>query len=406
MKNKIKLFIAVVFCAFIFINTESEAKHLDEIISYAITANVNEDATVSLRYDIEWKVLDSSSEGPLEWVKVGLPNSHYINYSPLTDTISSMSIKTGGETYARIDLDKRYYKDEIVRFSFMVDQDYLYEMNKYEEGKTVYTFTPGWFDEIDVDAFVVRWGCDKVDSFEPACLVDNGYLTWTGTMYAGDKETFEITYLNDAFNFDVSKSTEWEAPSSGSSSSGFESFMEAVMGIICLLFGVAIVFGPVVLVSLAANKFRQGSGFGTTKKITRTKIVYYPTCQGCGAAREEGKTQCEYCGRSFIKSEEVITEDELKNAEKEAGKFSKNGEFRYSSSPDTYVRVHVVNVPRPRPSCAHSSCAHSSCACAHSCACACACACAGGGRAGCTNKDFYNTNLKLKQLELKKEHRA
>jgi len=30
--------------------------------------------------------------------------------------------------------------------------------------------------------------------------------------------------------------------------------------------------------------------------------------------------------------------------------------------------------------------------------CACACACAGGGRAGCSMKDFYNTNLKLSYL--------
>ena len=35
-----------------------------------------------------------------------------------------------------------------------------------------------------------------------------------------------------------------------------------------------------------------------------------------------------------------------------------------------------------------SGCVRSSCACA-SCACACACACAGGGRAGCSKKDFY-----------------
>ena len=42
----------------------------------------------------------------------------------------------------------------------------------------------------------------------------------------------------------------------------------------------------------------------------------------------------------------------------------------------------------------HSSCAHSSCACAHSsCASSCACACAGSGRAGCSKKDFYGTNL-------------
>lgn len=34
-----------------------------------------------------------------------------------------------------------------------------------------------------------------------------------------------------------------------------------------------------------------------------------------------------------------------------------------------------------------------------SCACACACACAGGGRAGCSRKDFYNPKLKLTDLK-------
>lgn len=46
----------------------------------------------------------------------------------------------------------------------------------------------------------------------------------------------------------------------------------------------------------------------------------------------------------------------------------------------------------------HSSCDnyHSSCACVSSCACA--CACAGGGRAGCSKKDFYGTKLKSKNI--------
>ena len=34
----------------------------------------------------------------------------------------------------------------------------------------------------------------------------------------------------------------------------------------------------------------------------------------------------------------------------------------------------------------------------HSCACACACACAGGGRAGCSKKDFYKGNIKIDDL--------
>ena len=32
------------------------------------------------------------------------------------------------------------------------------------------------------------------------------------------------------------------------------------------------------------------------------------------------------------------------------------------------------------------------------CACACACACAGGGRAGCSRKDFYGTKLYTKAI--------
>lgn len=49
------------------------------------------------------------------------------------------------------------------------------------------------------------------------------------------------------------------------------------------------------------------------------------------------------------------------------------------------------------------SSSRSSSSCVSSCACACACACAGGGRAGCSTKDFYHTNLKLEQLNPKKK---
>lgn len=38
-----------------------------------------------------------------------------------------------------------------------------------------------------------------------------------------------------------------------------------------------------------------------------------------------------------------------------------------------------------------------------SCACACACACAGGGRAGCSRKDFYQPNVKIEELKEKLE---
>ena len=60
-----------------------------------------------------------------------------------------------------------------------------------------------------------------------------------------------------------------------------------------------------------------------------------------------------------------------------------------------YHRHHRGYGAPPPPPHHHSSCvSRSSCACANSCA----CACAGGGRAGCSKKDFYGTKLKSKNI--------
>ena len=157
---------------------------------------------------------------------------------------------------------------------------------------------------------------------------------------------------------------------------------------------------PIGIPILLGYLFNRGfSGGGPTiNKTTRVKVTYFDSCPACGAPRKDGAKFCEYCGKSLVKSEETITEEQLKKEEKAAAAFTKNGEYRYGSSPNTFIRVNSVRVPNPhyrapsRSSSHHSSCAHSSCACA------CACACAGGGRAGCTMKDFYNTNLKLTAL--------
>ena len=55
---------------------------LDEIEDYEITVSPNSDGTLNMLYHIEWKVLDSDSEGPLSWVKVGIPNYHYSAINP------------------------------------------------------------------------------------------------------------------------------------------------------------------------------------------------------------------------------------------------------------------------------------------------------------------------------------
>ena len=126
----------------------------DEILNYTITVDVNEDASLNMLYHIEWKVLDDSASigGPVSWVQIGIPNSHYISCESLSDNIESITmIYEDSEYRARIDFKKEYHKNEVISFDYLLVQDYMYEMNKVQSGETVYYFIPGWFDEIAVD---------------------------------------------------------------------------------------------------------------------------------------------------------------------------------------------------------------------------------------------------------------
>lgn len=300
----------------------------------------------------------------------------------------------------RIDFDRNYYKDETVVFEFSVVQDYMYQVDKFEEGYTVYDFTPGWFDDITVDEMAVHWSADKAYSWDPSCLTIGGDLVWIKEdMRPGETFSISVTYPNDAYGFDLTKKSEEGA-------SSLEDMIYLIIGLLVVVFSfvIPVVIFFVVIRAISDIVYRAGAAFGSSaqKKITRTKIVYFDSCPGCGAVRGEGREKCEFCGRSLIKSKEVIEEKDIRNKEKEAVNFTTEGEFKYTDSPNTFIRVHYVPVPRPartysssssRSHSRHSSCAHSSCACA------CACACAGGGRAGCSTKDFYRTNLRLSLLD-------
>jgi len=392
MKTKITGFIVslligiMIFAVPVFADT-------DEIKRYDISVEVNEDATLDLHYHIEWLVLDSSGDlGPVTWLKIGIPNSHVISTQAQSDSIDHI---TRSGNYVEVYLDKPYYEDELISVDFLVVQDYMYQVNKLKEGETVYSFTPGWFDDIEVDELTISWKNDKSVAFTPECMIDGDRNVWTTSLGKGDRYTVTMTYPNDAFAFDLSKS---EDTNEGGGIS--DTIAEIIGGLMCLLTSGGMIAFPIAIGYLFNRGFK-GSNSPTINKTTRVKVTYYDSCPGCGAPRKEGTKFCEYCGKSLVKSEETITDEQLKKEEKEALSFSKNGEFKYGSAPNVFIRVNSVRVPNPHYHAPvrssggshHSSCAHSSCACA------CACACAGGGRAGCTTKDFYNTNLKLSALE-------
>ena len=369
--------------------SEVQAKDLDYIHEYTITADVQKDGRVKMKYHIKWEVLDSTSEGPLEWVKIGIANKHVDGIYGLTKNIKKIKYYSDGGSYIRIDFDRKYKAGEIVTFEFEILQDYIYQMNMLKAGETVYEFTPGWFDEINVGKLVIKWNMDNVESNSPAGKVgSDGYITWETKLNKGDKFDIQITYLNSAFNFDESKTLENSSESGGG-------WVVAIT--YAVIFTLSIVFTVISSYISRYNSTANMSGT-TKKKVKRTKVTYYAQCPSCSAPRMEGKENCEYCGRSMIQSEEILEDKELKTLDSDIkSKKNKEGLYRFGST-NTYMRVHVSHVYVPTPVRTNSR-YHGS----HGCACACACACAGGGRAGCSTKDFYNTGLKLRQLQLKKE---
>lgn len=397
----------------------AKADALDHIHSYNITVDVEEDGTADITYELSWEVLDSDSYGPLDWAEVGLPNNNCNSIEPITDNIDY--VYTEG-SFAKIYFNESHYKGDIVDFAYRVNMDHMYLMD-LDSGYTEYNFTPGWFDEIEVDSMVIKWNAEKAELWAPNCLVKDGYYTWEySNLSPGETKTVSVSYPNDAYSF-----VEWEDNSSDyyydDYDDGYDFSEHSVVGNIFYVLGIiiggifilALMFCPILIpIGIAVWAFNKNRGFTTKEtKVTRTKIEYYPTCPGCGAARVDGFDNCQYCGRDMIKSKETITEEQIPKEEKEkVMSYKTDGTYRYTSDPNTYVRVHSVVVPvhhaAPKSSGSgsssshHSSCVHSSCA-HSSCACACACACAGGGRAGCTTKDFYNTNLKLKYLKRKKK---
>ncbi|MCR5611132.1 MAG: zinc ribbon domain-containing protein [Clostridiales bacterium] len=387
---------------------KAKADALDEILLYSITVDVNEDGTLTMRYHFDWKVLDSTSEGPLSWIKVGIPNSNMISVTALSDNITDIGYMSEGGSFVRVDLDREYYADEVVSFDFELVQDYMYEMNRFTEGETYYEFTPGWFDA-DVDSLIIKWRYDGTKSASPAFLVaDDGYMTWETSLSPRATFTVSVTYPNEAYAFDETKSIK----SSGGSDidfGGCDSAASCVGAAAAMLSFLPFIIVPLVVIPAIIQKIRYNvtanfSGGKSREVITREKIVYHSSCPSCGAPRPEGKDVCDYCGSSFIKSKETISEEKVPEEMKDK---KENGTYHYGSDPNTFIRINVAHIPivisKTSTTTRSGSCAHSSCACASHCACACACACAGGGRAGCSVKDFYNTGLKLKMLENRKK---
>ena len=271
---------------------------LDQIKSYTVTVDPRRDGTLDITYHIDWLVLDSTSEGPLTWVKIGIPNSHVDSIKALSDSIFKIGYLNDNGSYVRLDLNRAYTAGETVALDFSLHQSWMYRLDG-ENNVCSYTFVPGWFDSITVDALTVRWNKANV-LYSDSTAAEGDYLVWRAALEPGDRCVAIVRYGGGVL--DTDPAAQYVEEQRVQSDGGMAPL--AVVGVIIFL----------IVIAVASTASRYRGGF-----------------RGGGGYHGGGR----------------------------------------------------------------------SCACASSCACACACACAGGGRAGCSAKNFYSYSVSCQTLSEK-----
>lgn len=303
MRNRKIIISFLLFFFVLLISNICFAGDLDYIHDYTITVDPRTDGSLTMSYYLEWEVLDSTSEGPLTWIKIGIPNANIDGISTSSKDVKSIRYFEDNGDYIRIDFRKPHYKGEILKIDFKYHQSFMYTL---KNGKINYSFTPGWFNDIKVKKMTILWKASKVEDSNSLKKNSDGYLVWEASLPKGRKYEAEIIYPESAFKTDEEKQASYATKATVSSD--VSSF--SIGSIVTLL----------IIVSILSSILSVFSGGG------------YYSHGGYGYRRRRGS-------------------------------FSSFG---------------------------------SSCACVSSCACA--CACAGGGRAGCSKKDFYGTKLKTSSL--------
>lgn len=308
------------FCLVIFLfltSCQDKIEPLDEIEEYTIHIAPTEEGNLQMNYKIVWKVLNSEKEGPLEWVKIGIPNYHIQSLTSQSSSIKDISVSSDDGAYVRINLDRSYYAEETVTMEFSFLQTHIYSLKKEE---VQYRIIPGWFDEIQVKQLIVYWEKKDVIS-ENSNSNDDKYYIWSTSLDFGESIQVDIQYNASSFT-NLSKNN--AVPKN------YDQWIIVAVVSIILLF---------VVIILIFNWLR----------------------------RDEYYTYRGFSGRNF----------------------HHHHWWWYSSG----VNHHGDRIQDPRIINRGSS--HSG---GSSCACACACACAGGGRAGCSRKDFYSNDSEMDQL--------
>ena len=331
---------------------------LDRIRSYTVTVDPRADGSADITYDIDWEVIGGSADEPLSWVRIGLANGEadgFENLSP--DTVSDVRYMDGdGGSFARVTFKKRYYppdyaaasgQESRVRFAFRVHQSHLYTRD--ENGGAVYVFTPGWFSDLSIDQMTVRWYAGAGTTADTDLLQD-GYYVWEfGALGHDERATVRVTVSPEAAAGFAAGTV---MPESAPAGTGTAQRVFKWLAVVVLL--AAALFALAALLSLRP-RWRGGFGAAVPDWVFYTNGVH-TIHLAPGRAPPAGYTR----------------------TAPPPGFKAGGGRFRGGGAGKSDSNDH------------HSA----GCACACACvSCACACACAGGGRAGCSVKNFYRIRL-------------
>ena len=249
---------------------------LDYIPDYFVTVDLREDGSADIVYDITWQVIGGDQTDYLSWVKIGLPNAHAEDLTPLTDTISDLQYTGDGGSYAKVVFARRYYSPEVaaqnggesrVRFAFSVHQNHLFTLN--DDGTATFEFTPGWFDDLVVEHMQVRWRSG--DGF----VADNsseedGYLIWEfGPMGHGQSANIHVTVpVTTAETFDPdAQLTAADYDDGGMTADEMLGILTVVIGLLIFAAALIIIFGSMTPAASAAGWTRT-TGSGTPTAYT------------------------------------------------------------------------------------------------------------------------------------------
>ena len=168
---------------------------IDRIDLYEITVNPRDDGTLDIEFNIEWTVLDSSIQGPLEWIKIGIPNYEATDFKKISKNISKIAYMSDFGSFIRIDLDRAYVAGETINIRFSYHQSRMYFLT---DDKCSYHYVPGYFSEIQVKKAIVKWNSENV-LVHNALKEEDGYLVWEDSLNYDQKMEIRVEYNQNVF---------------------------------------------------------------------------------------------------------------------------------------------------------------------------------------------------------------